>query len=344
MRKHLTSALIVLLILSLCSFAQADQAYTVDEINAAISFPDDYLCLSREESKDVAEDLFVENQYLIALSSDLSMEFSLTCLNSSGVDYLSQSDPELQATIETLASQISAFGFEMIDQEIYRTTDNAFVAIETNLTSADSTLHQRQYSTLKSNLYLNLTFSSAAPFTDQHRADMRAIVDSFHWQSASELSYSEMKLEDAGVSFLRPDQWLHEESIENPFTYNSFVTTNAQGEKRIILVTHGNAAPYLARAIGTYDASKMNIGEIDKSTLAYYVIGVDETRLQETEINGELYYRYRMTREEDGASSDVIYQYFHLRNGIIYMFQFDAETDDVHYPVFETLLNSIRYA
>ena len=160
---------------------------------------------------------------------------------------------------------------------------------------------------------------------------------------AEMLDYNEMVLDDAKVAFLAPDQWLYEKDIDYPFNYNSFIFSDSDGEIRTIIVGHGDAVPYLKKATGISDKSKMNIGEIDKSVLAYYIIGVDEDRLHEIEINGQLYYRYRMTRAEDNASSDVIYQYFHLKNGIIYMFQFNAETDNEHYPVFETLLNSIRY-
>ncbi len=317
------------------------QTIILAAINAEITFPENYHCQTRSQSDAASDQIFADHQYLIASSSALSA--SLTCLNSSGTDYLLLSDQAIKRDIVGIATQLKAYGMTLLGHEILRTDNNAFLVTDCSLVLDGVTIYQRQYSTLKSNLYANLTFTSESPFTEQQTAEMLAIASSLVWKPYSGFTYSTMTIEDVGISFQYPDQWLHEESIEYPFTYNSFLFTPPDGIKRIIIIAHANAAPYLKTPTGIADSAQMDIDQVSKSVLARYVIGVDENRLFETEINGEFYYLYRMTKAEDNASSDVIYQYFHLRDGIIYMFQFDAETDDAYYPVFEALLRSILY-
>lgn len=339
--KKLSFALpVIFLLCAMCSSAFAQQTFSIDEINAEISFPDGYTCITGDD--DAGQ--FVDHQYLIARSADSSVSCSVTCLNSSGADYLSRSDDDLQRDIDSIKPMLEQQGASVEASGICHTDGNTFIVVDMNMTFGGSTVCQRQYSTMKSNLYLNITFMSDAPFNEEQYADMLLIAESLRWQSPAEATYSETELKEAHVSFLYPDNWLYEKSVNHPFTYHSYLRTGDDGIKRIIIISYANAAPYLMNATGITDPERMDIGTVSKSILAYYVIGVDEDLLQEVEINGEPYYMYRLAETQADGSESILYQYFYLRNGMIYMFQFDRETDDMYYPVFETLLDSIVYS
>jgi len=340
MKKLSFALLIIFLLCAMCSSAFAQQTFSIDEINAEISFPDGYTCITRDDGAGQ----FVDHQYLIARSSDSAVSCSVTCMNSSGMDYLLMSDEDLQLDINSIIPMLEQRGASVKSAGIYHAADNTFIVMDVNMVLEGSTVYQRQYSTMKSNLYLSITFTSDAPFSEEQYADMLLIAESLRWQSPAGTTYSKTILDDANVSFLYPDNWLYEKTVNRPFTYHSYLRTGDDGIKRIIIISYANASPYLMNATGITDPEQMDIGTVSKSVLARYVIGVNEDLLQEVEINGEPYYMYRLAETEANGSESILYQYFYLRDGMIYMFQFDRETDDMYYPVFETLLNSIVYS
>jgi len=340
MKKSFALCLTVLILTMLCAAACADQTFEIEPIRTAISFPDDYFCIPIYKTPEAKTN---EYEYLVAFSADYSLEFSLTCLNSSGQDFVTLRDADLQREMNASVSELTTYGVTTTDRGILRTEDQAYIVLDIVLPVDNATMYRRSYFTQKNNLAMSLTVTSEAPFTPEQSGEMRRIVDTVRTLDTADVTYSEMTIEGAGVTILRPDQWVHEKINNYPFTTNGFVYTTPEGEKRIISILYADAAPTLRQVTGIQETNRMNMGGVSKQILAAYVLGVDSTRLESVQIGGEDYYRYRMTKKEDNAAADVIYQYFHLRNGIIYMFQFDAETDDAYYPVFERVLNSIRY-
>ena len=68
-------------------------------------------------------------------------------------------------------------------------------------------------------------------------------------------------------------------------------------------------------------------------------------RIEEEEIQTARFgdYKYFLTKETEDDGS-VLLQYFIVKNGILYMFQYDADTDDDYYPVLEQTLSTVDYA
>lgn len=338
MRK--TLLLLFLLLLMPC-LALADQAVSLTEIGLTLALPDDYICTTKYDSQSIADDFAPLSLQLKATSADGILQLNIVSMNSSGENYLLLDDTVLLQELEAQSQSMAANGMIPSNLAIVRTESNVFTRADYSFAIGDTSIPMRQYGTLYNNLSLVLTFTGSSDFTPEHERQMAAIVDSLQW-TESDNSYTPMTIGEADISFLRPEQWLYEHKAGTPFTTHCFIKTLSDGKKRIITLMYGDAAPTLTSYCGVTDTSEMDMEHISKLQMAYLLIGVSPSKLQSVSVNGNDYYLYRMTRAE-GASADVLYQYFHLQNGIIYLLQFDAETDDAAYPVFNTFLESIQF-
>lgn len=331
--------LLLLLLLLVPCLALADQTVSLTEIGLTLALPDDYIYTTKYDSQSVI-DAFDPLQ-LKATSADGILQLNIVSMNSSGENYLLLDDTVLLQELEAQTQSMAAYGMTPSNLAIVRTESNVFSRADYSFARGATSTTMRQYGTMYNNLSLVLTFTGSSDFTPEHERQMAAIVDSLQW-TESDNSYTPMTVEEANISFLRPDQWLYEHEGGTPFTTHAFIKTLSDGKKRIITLMYGNAAPTLTSYCGVTDTSEMDMEHISKFHMAFLLIGVSPDKLQSVSVNGNDYYLYRMTRAE-GASADVLYQYFHLKNGIIYLLQFDAETDDAAYPVFETFLESVRF-
>lgn len=338
MRKTLP---LLLLLLFLPCLALADQAVSLTEIGLKLALPDDYTCATRYDSPSTADafdPLFLQ---LKAASADDSLQLNIVSMNSSGENYLLLDDAVLLQELEAQTQAMATYGMTPSDLAIIRTKSNVFARADYSIGSGSASASMRQYGTMYNNLSLVLTFTGSGDFSPEHEQQMAAIVDSLQW-TESENSYTLMTVDEANISFLRPEQWLHEHQTGTPFTTHAFIKTLSDGKKRIITLMYGNAAPTLTDYCGITTTAEMDMEHVSKVQMALLLIGVSPDKLQPVSVGGNDYYLYRMTKAE-GASADVLYQYFHLQNGIIYLLQFDAETDDAAYPVFETFLESVQF-
>jgi len=366
MKKILGTALIIILVASLCSTTvlAASDTYYLDELELEVTIPDGYYVITRDTSandpvfeelgttKSTILDLFETSSiYLNAISDTYNEEIVVTMIESTVTDFYLLGDTTLDTMFSLVAAQYSDYGINALDHEIYTPEQGKFIKIY--FTDTDHTVYGLQYYTVYDGKAINFTMRSYdGAITSRQATIIKQIVDSIKYdkpliteptEKTSAFVYSDT---ETGMTFTVPANWNEKPfSEEREFIDVKFVSTTDSGCTIIYGSTDVWSQMSASEKIGL-ERSEIDNSVLTKADVAE-MCGTTADKISVVTYNGVQYYKGEMKKSVDAYGVGIpvtMTQLVYINDGWMYSFQFGGTSSHTLYSDFESLLRSVQYS
>ena len=362
MRKiWILAAMVILLVsLSISAFA-ATNTYYLQELGVNVNISSEYSVLTREtpENSSIFTELGMTkaevmtrfkdtNTYFYAFNNKNSddITISMTETNDYGLQYAS--DSFLMQVVKPLAEEYKKSGFEVSEYDVYQHPQTKFIRV---YFTDNQTMHGVQYYTVHKGKAINIviklykdTFLNVDKILYEYLvSDILFETPNYDVIDSESFLYTDNK---SGVSFTVPANWKEVESNEETSALKAgFAFTK---EKVYFMAYYfwdlwSEMAPDAKIGFTRADVNNSMFSFIDIKEMFQTTID----KVSTVSYNGVEYYKCEKPYviEVDGVEFSVTAtQLIYINNGWVYMFQFTGASNNLLYPDFEKLIESVKYS